>query len=53
MASDNVVGGFIELPDVTKNSVVVGKLPLAQLRFIPRKGERVLISATGLNDWKS
>jgi hypothetical protein len=52
MAADNVAGGFIEMLDAVKN-LVVSKLPLAQLRFIPRKGERILISVTGQSDWKS
>ena len=52
MDADNIAGGFIELLDVTKNSVV-GKLPLAQIRFIPRKGERILVAAAGRSDWKS
>ena len=51
MAIDNTAHASIELFDVAK-SKIVWKLPLALIRFIPRKGERILISVTGLNDWK-
>jgi hypothetical protein len=44
--------GFIELYDLTKKTVV-SKLPLAHVKFIPRVGERVLISPTGPGDWES
>jgi hypothetical protein len=52
MAADNVNGGSIELLDVTKD-LVVSKLPLGHLKFMPRKGERILISVTGQSDWRS
>src|SRR5215469_9968608 len=44
--------GFIELYDLTKKTVV-SQLPLARIRFLPRVGERILISATGAGDWES
>jgi hypothetical protein len=44
--------GFIELYDLT-SKMVVSKVPLTHLRFIPRAGERVLISPTGAGDWRS
>jgi len=50
MALEN--NGFIELYDLTKKAVV-SKLPLAHLKFLPRAGERVLISRTGPGDWES
>ena len=52
MAIDRTAHASIELFDVAK-SKIVWKLPLALIRFIPRKGERILISVTGLSDWKS
>jgi hypothetical protein len=52
MVADNVTGGFIELLDLTKDTIV-SKFPLAHLKFIPRKGERILISAIGHSEWKS
>jgi hypothetical protein len=44
--------GFIELYDLTKKTVL-SKLPLSELRFLPRVGERILISPTGPGDWQS
>jgi hypothetical protein len=44
--------GFIELYDLSTKTVV-SKVPLAHLKFIPRVGERVLISPTGAGDWRS
>ena len=43
--------GFIELFDLTTKTVV-SKVPLTDLKFIPRVGERVLISPTGPGDWR-
>jgi hypothetical protein len=42
--------GFIELYNLTKK-IVVSKLPLSHLKFLPRVGERILISPTGAGDW--
>ena len=44
--------GFIELYDLTAKTVV-SKVPLTHLKFIPRAGERILISPTGAGDWRS
>jgi hypothetical protein len=44
--------GFIELYNLTKK-IVVSKLPLSHLKFLPRVGERILISPTGAGDWES
>jgi hypothetical protein len=52
MVAENAPSGFIELFDLTKNLVVL-KFPLAHLKFIPRKGERILVSSTGPGDWIS
>lgn len=41
--------GFIELYDLTTKTVV-SKVPLTHIRFIPRAGERILISPTGRGD---
>jgi len=43
--------GFIELFELTTKTVV-SKVPLTHLKFIPRVGERVLISPTGPGDWR-
>jgi hypothetical protein len=43
---------YIELFDVTKKQSVT-KAPLAEIRFIPRKGERIFISLKGPGDWSS
>jgi len=52
MVGHNNQHGFVELYDVTKNAIV-SKLPLAHLHFLPRQGERMLISPTGSGDWRS
>jgi hypothetical protein len=52
MVAENAPSGFIELFDLTKN-LLVAKFPLAHLKFIPRKGERILVSSTGPGDWNS
>jgi len=44
--------GFLELYNLA-NKTVVSKLPLSHLKFLPRVGERVLISPTGLADRES
>jgi hypothetical protein len=44
--------GFLELYDVT-NKATVSKLPLADVKFLPRVGERILISPTGQGNWES
>ena len=44
--------GFIELYDVTTKTVI-SKVPVTHLKFIPRAGERILISLTGARDRRS
>ena len=43
---------YIELYDVAKKEKVA-KAPLAEIRFIPRSGERIFISVHGKKDWIS
>jgi hypothetical protein len=52
MPTDHDSRGFIEIYDLTKNKVA-STFPLAHLKFLPRKGERVLVSPSGLGDWES
>ena len=52
MSAEDPPSGFIELFDLTKN-LLVAKIPLAHLKFIPRKGERILLSLTGPGGWNS
>jgi hypothetical protein len=44
--------GFLELYKMT-NKTAVSKLPLSHVKFLPRLGERLLISQTGRGDWES
>ena len=44
--------GFLELYNLT-NKTAVSKLPLSHVKFLPRVGERVLISPSGPGDWES
>jgi hypothetical protein len=44
--------GFMELYNLTTKTVV-SKLPLSHLKFLPRVGERVLISPRGPGDRES
>jgi hypothetical protein len=50
MAMENE--GFIEVYDLTTKTVI-SKVPVTHLKFIPRAGERILISLTGAGDWRS
>jgi hypothetical protein len=43
---------YLELYDLAKKETVA-KAPLADLRFIPRVGERIFISLRGPADWDS
>ena len=43
---------YIELYDVAKKERVA-KAPLAEIRFIPRMGERIFISHNGPGNWDS
>jgi len=52
MAAQNDGEGFVELYDLTKKQVVA-RAPLAEIRFMPRAGERIFISVHGPGDWDS
>jgi len=52
MAKKNTDENYIELFDVTKKQTVT-KASLAEVRFIPRKGERIFISLKGPGDWST
>jgi hypothetical protein len=52
MAGKNDNEGFLELFDITKKQAVA-KAPLAEIRFIPRAGERIFIPMEGPGDWES
>jgi len=52
MASENDNEGFLELYDL-KTKRAVARAPLAEIRFIPRAGERIFISVGGPEDWDS
>lgn len=52
MATENDNEGYLELFDLTKKQVV-SKAPLAEIRFMPRAGERIFISVDGPGDWES
>jgi len=43
---------FIELYDVVTKEKVA-EAPLAQIKFLPRAGERIFIALHGVGDWKS
>jgi len=43
---------YLELYDVAKKEKVA-KAPLAEIRFIPRTGERIFIPHSGPGDWDS
>jgi hypothetical protein len=43
---------YVELYDVVKKEKVA-KAPLAEIRFIPRTGERIFIPHSGPGDWDS
>ena len=52
MATKKKDGSYLELYDVAKKEKVA-EASLAEVRFIPRKGERVFISLRGPGDWDS
>jgi len=52
MAGENDNEGFVELYDLTKKQAVARAL-LAEIRFMPRAGERIFISVGGPKDWES
>jgi hypothetical protein len=52
MAEEKENEGFVELYDLTKKEVIA-RAPLAEVRFIPRAGERIFLSVGGPKDWES
>jgi hypothetical protein len=52
MASKKQPESCLELYDVATKEKVAGA-PLAEIRFIPRKGERIFLPLQGAGDWKS
>jgi hypothetical protein len=52
MASKKQNESCIELYDVATKEKVA-EAPLAEIAFIPRKGERIFIPLRGAGDWKS
>ena len=52
MAEENGNQSYLELYDVAKK-VEVARTPLAEIRFVPRVGERIFISVKGSEDWVS
>ena len=52
MASENDNEGFVELFDLTKKQVVA-RAPLAEIRFMPRAGERIFVPVKGPGNWES
>jgi hypothetical protein len=52
MAIQNEDESYLELYDVAKKERVA-KVPLAEIRFIPRTGERIFISLRAPGDWDS
>jgi hypothetical protein len=52
MATKKEDQGYLELYDVAKREKVA-KAPLAEIRFIPRTGERIFIALSGPGDWDS
>lgn len=52
MAAEHESQSYLELYDLAAKKKVV-TTPLAEIRFIPRVGERVFISVKGPGDWNS
>jgi hypothetical protein len=52
MASKKEGESYIELYDVARKEKVA-KAPLAEIKFIPRTGERIFIPLSGPKDWDS
>lgn len=52
MATENDNEGFVELYDLTRKQAVA-RAPLAEIRFMPRAGERIFIPVRGPGDWDS
>lgn len=52
MASQDNNAGFLELYDLTTKKAVA-RAPLAEIRFIPRPGERIFLSVGQPGEWHS
>jgi hypothetical protein len=52
MATEKANQTYLELYDVEKKEKVA-EAPLAEIRFIPRTGERIFIPVKGPKDWDS
>jgi hypothetical protein len=52
MASKKEDETYIELYDVARKEKVA-KAPLAEIKFVPRTGERIFIPLSGPKDWDS
>jgi hypothetical protein len=52
MATGNDNEGFVELFDVTKKQAVA-RAPLAEIKFMPRAGERIFIPVGEPGNWDS
>jgi hypothetical protein len=52
MASKKEGESYIELYDVARKEKVA-KAPLAEIKFVPRTGERIFIPLSGPKDWDS
>lgn len=46
------IENYLELFDVEKKAQI-GRVPLAQIRFIPRMGERLFLPPNGPGTWKA
>ena len=51
MATEDIEN-YVELFDVEKKAQI-GKVPLAEIRFIPRIGERLFLPPQGAGTWKA
>jgi hypothetical protein len=52
MASKKEDESYLELYDVARKGKVA-KAPLAEIKFVPRTGERIFIPLQGAGDWDS
>jgi hypothetical protein len=52
MPAESENQSFLELYDIAKKEKVASA-PLAEIRFIPRTGERIFIPLKGAGDWNS
>ena len=52
MASNKEEESYLELYDLARKEKVA-KAPLAEIKFVPRTGERIFIPLQGAGDWDS